>query len=183
MNEKDNKKKFSEFMQKTADVSKRVASSTYEGTKKVVGKIATDTYEGTQKMAKKIKEDNEKKEYERLSPLFLEDYQSESFNIPNVIKIVDDAVRRDNKMCEGAIGWLAMEGAGKTNLKKTEVLYLYDEAREISGIPFFFAYAYSGLSSDIATVYIRASQSSADSAKCPTVTFIPCFSREAAVSL
>ena len=115
------KQKLSSFMQKTADVTK---------------KVAKDAYDGTKVMAEKIKENSEKHKFEKLAPLFPDDYLSEDFKIPNVIKIVDDATRKNIEMCQGAIGWLAMEGAGKDNSQKTEVLYLYDEAREMCGLQF-----------------------------------------------
>jgi len=65
----------------------------------------------------------------KYNPLFPDVYFSESFHIPNMIVIVDDAVRRDIDVCVGAIGWL-----GKA--AQTEVLYLYDEAVSESGITF-----------------------------------------------
>lgn len=114
------KQKLSRFMQKTADVTK---------------KVAKDAYDGTKVMAEKIKENSEKHKFEKLAPLFPDDYLSEDFKIPNVIKIVDDATRKNIEMCQGAIGWLALEGIGK-DTQKTEVLYLYDEAREMSGLEF-----------------------------------------------
>lgn len=114
------KQKFSEFMQKTAVATK---------------KVAKDTYDGTKIMAKRIKESSEKHKKERLAPLFPNDYKSQDFRIPNVIKIVDDATRKNIEMCQGAIGWLAMEGVGK-DTQKTEVLYLYDEARDMCGLEF-----------------------------------------------
>ena len=114
------KQKFTEFMHKTADATK---------------KVAKDAYDGTKIMAERIKESNEKHKKERLSPIFPEDYNSKEFKIPNVIKIVDDATRKNIEMCQGAIGWLAMEGVGK-DTQKTEVLYLYDEAREMCGLEF-----------------------------------------------
>ncbi|MBQ7391452.1 MAG: hypothetical protein IJV73_02100, partial [Clostridia bacterium] len=52
--------------------------------------------------------------------------------IPNIIKIVDDAVRRDIEVCKGAIGWIEQE-------KGVEILYLYDEwidESEIQFLPF-----------------------------------------------
>lgn len=65
----------------------------------------------------------------KLNPLFPDVYCSEDFHMPNMIIIVDDAVRRDEKLCNGAIGW-----TGKDN--GMEVLYLYDEAVDFSGIKF-----------------------------------------------
>lgn len=49
--------------------------------------------------------------------------------MPNIIMIMDDAVRRGIDVCEGAIGWLSKESG-------VEVLCLYDEAVEFSGVQF-----------------------------------------------
>lgn len=65
----------------------------------------------------------------KYNPLFPAVYHSEAFHIPNIIVIVDDAVRKNIDVCVGAIGWL-----GKVS--DTEVLYLYDEAIEESGLMF-----------------------------------------------
>jgi len=61
--------------------------------------------------------------------LFPERYNSDSFAVPNLIMIVDDAVRRGIDVCEGSIGWTANESG-------VEVMYLYDEAVDFSGITF-----------------------------------------------
>ena len=103
-----------EIVQKTVDTSKKVASDT----KKSVGN-AID----------KAKNDSQLRKLKKLNPVFPEQYQSSEFNLPNVIMIVDDAVRKGEKLCEGAIGWL-------TNDTGVEILYLYDEAIEFSGLQF-----------------------------------------------
>ena len=64
-----------------------------------------------------------------MNPLFPDEYWSEEFYIPNIICIVDDAVRRDVDGCQGAIGW-------RENKKGTEVLFLYDEFVEECGLKF-----------------------------------------------
>lgn len=65
----------------------------------------------------------------KYNPLFPEEYNSDDFHVPNIICIVDDAVRRDIDVCQGAIGW-------RENKKDTEVLFLYDEFVEKSGLKF-----------------------------------------------
>ena len=118
MKEKDEKKKTSEFLagikQKATDIGKK-------------------TVDGVQKGAKAISEQTKKSLYEqkmkKYNPLFPEQYQSKDFHVPNMIKIVDDAERRGIDVCEGAIGWL-----GKEN--NVEVLYLYDEWLDESGLSF-----------------------------------------------
>ena len=105
---------FSKFMSKATDMSKKAAANVQEKAKT---------------LSEKIKSDNQDKRKKKLNPLFPEELTSEHFHVPNIIKIVDDAVRRNEILCEGAIGWRDMEN-------KTEVLYLYDEAEELSGLQF-----------------------------------------------
>ena len=113
-NSKNASETFSKILNKSADISK---------------KIAKGAYESAQSTAKKIKENNAATKKEKLAPVFPSDYKSKNFHIPNIIKIVDDAVRRGNEFCEGAIGW-------REPVNNTEVLFLYDEAKKISGLQF-----------------------------------------------
>lgn len=103
------------LVQNTVDLSKKTASKAKSNVASIVEKTKNDS------IARKLK---------KLNPLFPEQYQSETFNIPNVIVIKDDAERRNEKLCKGAIGWL---GTAKNGV---EILYLYDEAVEFSGIKF-----------------------------------------------
>lgn len=112
------KKRFSaalsSFAHKTADFGKKAADGMQKGAKALSERMKNDSYE------------RRKKKY---NPITMREFKSKSFNLPNVIKIVDDAVRRDIDVCEGAIGWLETEN-------QTEVLCLYDEAVKDSGIEF-----------------------------------------------
>ena len=100
--------------QRTVDFGKKTAASAKSGVSAMVEKSKIDGY------ARRMKKYN---------PLFPEQYTSESFNLPNMIMIVDDAIRRGIDVCEGAIGWLSKDSG-------VEVLYLYDEAVAFSGIQF-----------------------------------------------
>lgn len=91
--------------------------------------MAVDTKDSVNAMVEKSKSDSYIRRMKKYNPLFPDQYKSESFNLPNIIMIVDDAVRRGIDVCEGAIGWL-------TNDSGAEVLCLYDEAVEFSGIEF-----------------------------------------------
>ncbi len=73
---------------------------------------------------------NKNRQINKYKPLSPEEYTSEGFSLPNVIVIVDDAVRKGIEVCKGAIGWLSKE-------KGVEVLHLYDEAVEFSGLKFY----------------------------------------------
>ena len=104
----------SNVWKKTVDISKKTAESVQQKTKEMV---------------EKGKEKKIEKKMKKLNPLFPETFQSANFHLPNIIEIVDDAKRRGIELCEGAIGWLDV-------IKDVEVLHLYDEWVEQSGIQF-----------------------------------------------
>lgn len=117
MEEKDSKKKsevVAGIWHKATDIGKKVAEGVQSGSKTLAETAKNSSY------AWKMKKYN---------PIFPKQYKSKDFNIPNMIAIVDDAVRRDIDVCEGAIGWLNKENG-------MEVLYLYDEWVPMSGIEF-----------------------------------------------
>ena len=107
-------KAVSDVIQKTAEVGKKVAVSVQNSAKD---------------LSEKAKDENYIRRMKKYNPLFPDKFKSEDFNIPNMIIIVDDAVRRGIDVCEGAIGWLSNENG-------IEVLHLYDEAIGMSGIQF-----------------------------------------------
>ena len=111
---KNAKEVFSNIWQKTSGISKKAAESVSKGAKDFA------------EQQKKKKEEDRIKKY---NPLFPENFNDPSFNIPNIIEIVDDAVRRGIDICEGAIGWI-------DNHNDVEILHLYDEWIEDSGIKF-----------------------------------------------
>ena len=82
-----------------------------------------------QTFAEKVQSDNLKAQLKKYNPVFPSQYNDTSFNLSNLIVIVDDAVRKDIEACKGAIGW-------KAQVKGVEVFYLYDEAVATSGIRF-----------------------------------------------
>lgn len=107
-------KSMTEFLHKATDIGKKVADNIQEGAKTFSEKSKNDSYERRMK---------------KYNPLFPEKYHSEDFKLPNVVIIVDDAVRRGIDVCEGAIGWT-------NNDSGEEILFLYDEYIEQSGINF-----------------------------------------------
>lgn len=102
------------LMKKTADMSKKASIGFKKGVTNVIEKVKTESL---------------RRKYEKLNPVFPDKYVSKEFNLPNIIMIVDDAVRRGNELCEGAIGWL------ETNAG-VEKFCLYDEAVEFSKLTF-----------------------------------------------
>lgn len=113
--EKDKKNNiFSNIWGKTVDVGKKAVDGVQKGTKAFIEQTKKGLHE------KKVKKYN---------PLFPKDFGNEKFHLPNVIEIVDDAVRRDIDICKGAIGWI-------DRVNEVEILHLYDEWVEQSGIQF-----------------------------------------------
>lgn len=110
---------------KSIEVISNVVLQTASGSKAIASGIA----KGAKDISEKAKEDSYKRRLKKYNPLFAEEYNSPDFFIPNIICIVDDAVRRDIDVCQGAIGW-------REKKKGTEVLFLYDEFVNQSGLDF-----------------------------------------------
>ena len=124
------------FLQKTSDLGKKAVSdvkesaqSLSEKTNDLSKKALADIQKGAQDLSEKNKQESYLRRLKKYNPLFPDVYQGPDFNCPNLIIIVDDAVRRGIDVCEGSIGWLETKGG-------TEVLCLYDEAVAFSGLQF-----------------------------------------------
>lgn len=117
--------KASETGKKGIKVATNVLMQTASGSKVLASGIAKEAKE----FSEKSKIDSYNRRMKKFNPLFIEEYNSPEFFVPNIINIVDDAVRRDIDVCKGAIGW-------RENKKGTEVLFLYDEFVEQSGLKF-----------------------------------------------
>ena len=105
---------FSNLLQKASDVGKNAVVAVQES--------ATA-------MSEKAKQDSYLRRMKKYNPLFPGEYTAETFIMPNMIVIVDEAVRRGIDVCEGAIGWRDTENG-------IETLYLYDDALKLRNIQF-----------------------------------------------
>lgn len=83
-------------------------------------KALAEIQQVTKSLNDKMQADGYERRMKKYNPLFPKDLKAKKFNCPNVIKIVDDAVRRDIDVCKGAVGWLE-------NVNGVEILNLYDE--------------------------------------------------------
>ena len=110
---------------KGAEAVSNILAKTSDMSKKAVEEVQR----GAVALSEKAKQDSWQRRLKKYNPLFPDVYTSNTFNLPNMIMIVDDAVRRDIDVCEGAIGWLSSESG-------MEVLYLYDKAVAMSGLHF-----------------------------------------------
>ena len=77
---KKGKETLSKVLQKTSNVSK---------------KAVADIQQSAKEFSEKQKQEAYQKRLKKYNPLFPDTYRSESFNIPNLIMIRDDAERRD----------------------------------------------------------------------------------------
>lgn len=118
MDNKENQKNKSEFFSnvwnKASDIGKKAVEEISKGAKNISEETKKNAYEHKMK---------------KYNPLFPEEFHSDSFRIPNIIEIVDDAVRRNIDICEGAIGW-----TDKVN--DVEIFHIYDEFVNESNINF-----------------------------------------------
>ena len=110
---------------KGMDAASTMLAQTADKSKELAGELA----KGAKALSEKAKEDSYNRRMKLYNPLFPEEYFGEEFFVPNIIQIVDDAVRRDIDVCKGAIGW-----RGKK--KGVEVLFLYDEFVNECGLQF-----------------------------------------------
>ena len=114
---------FAEVVGKAAQTGKKgmeVASTALAQTADKSKVLAEGIAKSAKELSDKAKLDGYNRKMKKLNPLFVEEYNSNDFYVPNIICIVDDAVRRDIEECKGAIGWREKKRGG-------EVLYLYDE--------------------------------------------------------
>lgn len=114
---------------KSATAIKNVATKTGDKISSVAKGGAQALSDKRQEIVDKAQIKNYEAKMKKYNPLFPENYLNEEFNLPNVIRIVDDAVRKNVDVCVGSIGWLSKE-------KDVEVMHLYDEAIDLSGLQF-----------------------------------------------
>ncbi|MBR2486096.1 MAG: hypothetical protein IKB54_07150 [Clostridia bacterium] len=103
------------------------------GEKKITKEKFTNLVNKATEFGKKtvadIQQSQKERELKKLHPIFEEDFEDWKNRLPNVIQIVDDAVRRNKVVCDGAIGWIEKQ-------KGVEVFKLYDEYMHKCGIKF-----------------------------------------------
>ena len=96
---------------------------------KIGKKTVDDSLAGALSLAMKAQEGAQSALKMMYNPVFPEQFQKADFFIPNLIMIKDDAVRRNVDVCKGSIGWRSTQNG-------VEILNLYDEAVEFSGLHF-----------------------------------------------
>lgn len=92
-------------------------------------KTSVEIQKNAQLFSEQRKQVAHDKKIKRYNPLFADNFKNEGFKLPNIIQIVDDAIRREIEVCDGAIGWT-------DKINEVEILHLYDEFIEESNIQF-----------------------------------------------
>lgn len=93
---------------------------------KAAGSTASEkAHEGIQQ----VKVANEARKLDKLAPVFPDEFFADDYDLPYMIIIVDEDVRKGIDQCEGAIGWLTRD-------RGMEVLHLYREFVDQSKLNF-----------------------------------------------
>ena len=121
--------KDSNVNKETKRQAKEVFASAREKLSNVAKKTASEVQKGVVSLSEQSKKARQEQQIKRYNPVTAEEFHSSDFKLPNVIEIVDDAVRRKVEVCAGAIGW-------RDTKKGVEILHLYDEYIEESGLVF-----------------------------------------------
>lgn len=111
--------------QKTSETLSNLLHKTTDAGKTAISAVQ----QGATNLSEKAKQDGYQRRLKKYNPLFPDEFTDEGFIMPNMIVIVDEAVRRGIDVCEGAIGWRSTENG-------IEVLYLYDDAIQTKNIQF-----------------------------------------------
>jgi len=126
-------KKISKNLAEKASVAKEVFAGAAETTKDKAATaanaagnaIATGKVAAAKKASTIIQ--NQKERW--YSPLFLEEYQADDFDMPKLVVIADEDSRKDVELCDGAIGWI-------NRRKVPEIIFLYENFLPECGIRF-----------------------------------------------
>lgn len=86
--------------------------------------------EGAAEIVEKVDDVREKRALKKYNPMFKDKYSEDLFSLPSVVMIVDDATSKyQDHIKQGSIGY-------KTTIKDLEILNLYDETIQETGLIF-----------------------------------------------
>lgn len=123
------KEKILNIASKVGNVTKNTVTNIAESTKNVSISVAENVKENSGQISEKLekmKYDNDKK---RLCPIFEEELLSPEFSLPTLVNIIAYDKRKENKACEGAVGFLTG--------KDIKILNIYREHVDLLGIIFY----------------------------------------------
>ncbi len=109
---------------------KEALSKALQKTSEVGKKAVGDIQQGAKEFSEKQKQEAYLKRLEKYNPLFIDEYETEGFAIPNIIIFVDEGDRKNVDVCQGAIGW-------KHSENNTDILFLYNNGVELTDYQFY----------------------------------------------
>lgn len=126
---KISKQKILEAANNLGSLTKEKAAKIGNITKKAAITVADNVKEGSEQLGEKLgqlKYENDKRKF---CPIYKEDVLDSSFVLPSLIRIVEYDKRKENKACEGAIGFLTG--------KEVKILNIYREFIDLLNINFY----------------------------------------------
>lgn len=126
---KISKQKILEAANNLGSLTKEKAAKIGNITKKAAITVADNVKEGSEQLGEKLgqlKYENDKRKF---CPIYKEDVLDSSFVLPSLIRIVEYDKRKENKACEGAIGFLTG--------KEVKILNIYCEFIDLLNINFY----------------------------------------------
>lgn len=123
------KEKMFDIASAVGNVTKNTVANIGAITKNTAVSVAENVKEGSVNLGKqldKIKYDNDKK---RLCPVYKKDLLVDDFVMPTLVSVVDYDKRKENKACEGAIGFFTG--------KDIKILNIYREFVDLLNINFY----------------------------------------------
>lgn len=126
---KFSKEKLLNFANTIGNATKNTASNIGEATKNVAVTVAENVKESSEQLGDRLEQMKYENDKKRLSPIYKEELLSENFVLPHLVHIVNYDKRKENKACEGAVGFLTG--------KDVKVLNVYREFVDLLNISFY----------------------------------------------
>ena len=128
MNENENKN--AQTIEEESKSGRKSASNFWSKASNMGKKVADNVQKNAIALSEKAKAENYQRKMEKYNPLFIKEYKSKNFLLPNMIRIVDNASIQSIDVCEGAIGW-------RDRSTEVEVLSLSADFAASSSISFY----------------------------------------------
>lgn len=127
MSEKKDKAKNQLF--NLANAAKNAADNIGNAARNAATTVAENVRDGSEQLRVQYEQKRMEQDRQRLAPIFEEELTAADFSIPPVVQIVDDDSRRQNKVCEGSVGfWCG---------KDIKILCVYREFAHLLNLRFY----------------------------------------------
>ncbi len=121
----EKKSKFSGLTNVVGNVTKSTASTLGQATKKAASTVAKNVKESSEQLGKQLDQKLFENDRKRLCPIFHEDILSGNFMLPPLLRVVGYDKRRDNRACDGAVGFMTGKDAKLLNIYREHIDLLH----------------------------------------------------------